>query len=67
MGSIVAHNLKVVVLKGGTFNVILISTKVNLVGPFRQYFKLKIEASLIIVTIVVRVLVSLWEVHSHGL
>lgn len=56
LGTIVAHSSEVVVLRVGTLCVSYISIKVSLIGEFKLYFKLLMEARLVLMVIMSRVM-----------
>lgn len=59
MGSIEAHDLKVVVLRVDTIHVIHFTIKVNLVDKFRPHLRLPMENNLVSVIILSKVTVIL--------
>lgn len=62
-----AYALETIVLRVGNLHINLISPRVSLVSPFIPYFILLMEASLVSVTLLARVVVSLREVHLMGI
>lgn len=62
VGDIMMHNSEVEVPRIGTFHVIHFSKRVSLIDPLRFHFRFLIEASLALVIVLVRVVISLCEV-----
>lgn len=57
--AVLGHGLEKVVPRVGTLYISLISIRVNLLGQFMLYLRLSMEASLVILIILARFMVSL--------